>query len=214
MSFTPERLSAHQLLTQTILEAHRLAALDTYRVLGLDISEWDTALLSNFQSDLAIDEENAFIVGDIDFDKDTDHQPVHAGVILGYPFFVLHNSYTPQDILDGLRDEKGNFNAIEDVEAPGKLIRVWLLNSADDTNRSATAMVFIAPDMPPTAVHEDDAWYAQERLETDYRSLSILSRVRQLFDDDAVDILSDDTCMAISAAIQESNIKTSQSFSQ
>ncbi len=206
---SPEFLSPRQLLQGEVLDAHKEAALASYREFGLDLETWDPQLIDDFMRTDSGVELSQHVIGCVDFDPEAHPKPTHEGSILGYSHFVLIDSATPTDYLAVGVGEKNENYARESVEAPVKRIRVRLLTSPEDVATEVEGLIFVAPGMTPSAVHMDDVNYAalQEHNRYDDWNLGAVDKVAALFGDEAVDRLSDATCQVLINAVQSSDVR-------
>jgi hypothetical protein len=127
------------------------------------------------------------------------------------PFFTLLHSETPMDYMGRAVGEINDKYSQESVDAPVKRVVLQLLNSPTDTKSRDMGLILGAPDMPPVAVHMDDVDYAvaqQAHNEYDDLNLSVINKVANLFGDEAVEHLSDETCLMLIQAIQSSDVRT------
>ena len=217
-----ERLVPQQLLQTTIMAIHRNVAVDSYRQFGMEIEEYDRELMR------AYDESHdmpglGLVVSEIEFDKGQYPKPVHIGEILGYAFFVLQWSGTTDDYLNYLEaagKDQGLAGAdlFDDIESEAKALKVNLLSHPRQVQQQSNpnGLILFGHDMPPTAMHMDDVRYAQTRLNTGGRglSLSLISQVQSLFGDEAAVKLSDNSCLALIRALRRSRASSVSSNDQ
>lgn len=215
---SPEDLPPRMRLGAALLEVHRATALATYQQLGLTIDEWDPQAVGDF-TPASYEAWLKLIVGEVDFDPDADPKPVHPGPILGFPFFSLESSAMPVDYAERVIETDPDAHSysqrdVLDVESPVKCLVVILKGAPDDSDSDQRGLVFVAPEMPPMAVHEQDAEYAWQIVKDsrpsffNERCLSIVSDVQACFGDEAAELLSDSSCEALIHALQTSSART------
>jgi len=202
-------IECYRQLTQVVTDTHRAVAMLTLRELGLNITEWDHAAVDEFTSSepfRTIDNENEFVLGDIVYPPPRRFYP--AQILQGIGFELVRCETPLSYHLDYVATEA------DSVDAPLKVVTLRL-HSTLPSGKAAeeSAVVFIAPDSPPTAALLKDLEYADVAPRNPsesmhYDDIANLAKVRELFGDEAVETLSTEACAALITALRTEQART------
>lgn len=113
-------------------------------------------------------------------------------------------------------DGEWSYSFIDDIDSPAKFLEVYLYSKAVSGPREMQggrgATIFVAPDLPPVAIDNEDIRYVLKDKTfkeitrgIDYEDLRVISKVTTAFGPEALDYLSETACRQLISALQQAS---------
>ena len=201
MQFSSE-VRAYSDLTESVVAATRRATVKSFQDLGIQVSSWQDILqLDNLDHQQMADH----MIGNIRY---TEADVTLPRPLLGAVQIVIRNSRTPLPYMfnNAFSDMPYGDFLINTIDTPLKHVEIQLGKTA----KLAIGRLFITPDSPPAAVHDEDVQFVIDKNEyaLEYDDTRIPAYVIGAFGNQNVQYLTAAQCNAITDKIMTSSVIT------
>jgi hypothetical protein len=186
------------MLAQALTEKHREAALASLAAAGIELAAWDPDTVKDLG-------KTSLVAAEV-FNRGTDlmyGSGIHLGPVLDFDFIKPAFSGVPLSYFDYFETEGGN--AFEHyIDSPVRILRLKLFDNPNGQGHKSQGDILITPDSP--AIGVDD--YYQNRIENLFPRMwegidsQMVSKIRRHFGSESIEVLSEESCLAIIHAIK------------
>lgn len=202
---SPEPYEQRTALGTTVRAVHCDAAAACMRSLGYDFPHWDSEVFDRLPLGIEGEDQGFGSSSWLDFwTVAFDSRQLHPGIILAHSHFRLRRLKTPLSYSDRITDEEHDHHAVyvrKLIDSPVHALELDLWRPTPEP-RESRGTVFITPDSPPVAIHNDDIQYVRKLSALEPDDPRIISACEKSFGPESLHFLDEAVCGALIRALR------------